>query len=101
MILQLHREVAREEGREPEDEQMGGDAPQENAYAAPVAAANPYGAGAAWGYGGGVSPNGAPAAPPGATAWGGGVGGGAWGGAANGGQASPWGNGAAPNGGAW
>lgn len=99
MILQLSKEVDREEGREPEDEQMGGNAPQENAFAAP-AAANPYNAGTAWG-GGGISPYGAPAAAPGATAWGGAVGGGAWGGPANGGQASPWGNGAAPNGASW
>ncbi|KAI5450492.1 RNA polymerase II subunit 3 [Naganishia albida] len=101
MILQLDKEVAREEGREPEDEQMGGSAPQENAFAAPSAAANTYSVGTAWGNGGGISPYGAPAAAPGATAWGGAVGGGAWGAGANGGQASPWGNGAGANGASW
>lgn len=101
MILQLDKEVAREEGREPEDEQMGGSAPQENAFAAPSAAANTYSVGTAWGNGGGISPYGALAAAPGATAWGGAVGGGAWGAGANGGQASPWGNGAGANGASW
>lgn len=112
MIIQLNREVKREEGDTTEDDQMG-DAPGENAYAPPPAAANAYSASTAWNYGGGGSPNGAPA-PGAANAWAGAaVGGGAWGGAAagggawggaangaaNGGQASPWGNnGAAANG---
>lgn len=106
MILQLSREVKREEGIVDEDEQMGGaDPAADNAFAAPAPAGNPYAAPTAWGYGGAGSPNNGPAATsPGAgNAWGAPAGGNAWegaGGGAGGGAASPWADGAPANG-AW
>lgn len=107
MILQLSREVKREEGVVEEDDQMGGaDPAADNAFAAPAPAGNPYAVNTAWGYGGSGSPNNGAAAtsPTGGNAWGGpaATGGNAWGGAgagSGGGAASPWANGAQANGG--
>ena len=108
MILQLSREVKREEGVVEEDEQIGGGDPAaDNAFAAPAPADNPYAVNTAWNYGGsGTQNNGASAtSPAGGNGWGGSAAtsGTAWGnsgaGVGGGGAASPWANGAPANGG--